>query len=305
MAMATEEVQEDAMETTMTWSPPDGTFSKQILFPVGISHGPEDGSVCVVNLELINMEELSDLPLDSLCVGYPLGDTVSVQVGEGDTEMSQILDKCILSMKPGEISEFTFDIPDIRTVNFNDTETKQRQVLFRIELKSIVEHKMLCHLTDDEKFKKAQLHKERGTLLYKTGTVLPAFRRFSKSLHYLYLMSPDNLISEELYQNYKQLKCQCYLNLAVCQLQFGGFKHAIVNCTKALELDPHSVKAFYRRAQGYIGIGELQEAAADLMKASGIEPQNGAVQQLLHNVHIQYQVQNQSLAAGLSKMFKA
>ncbi|KAL5011331.1 hypothetical protein ScPMuIL_009882 [Solemya velum] len=303
MAMVTEEVEDNAMETAETWSPPDGSFSKQILLPAGVCCGPEDGSVCVVNLELVNSDELRDVPLDSGCVGYPLGDSVSVHVGEGDTEMSQILDRCILSMKPGEISEFTFDIPVSGTVSFNSNEIEQRHVLFRMELKSIVDQKMLCQLTDFEKFKNAQRHKEKGTLLYKTGTVASAFRRFSKSLHYLHLMSPE--IPDEIYPNYKQLKCHCYLNLAACQLQFGGFNHAVINCTKALELDSRSVKAFYRRAQGYIEMGELQEAAADLVQASGIEPQNCAVQQLLHSVQVQFQVQNRALSAGLSKMFKA
>ncbi|GAB2212353.1 hypothetical protein Droror1_Dr00020313 [Drosera rotundifolia] len=64
---------------------------------------------------------------------------------------------------------------------------------------------------------------------------------------------------------------------AACKLKLKDFKQVEKLCTKVLELDSRNVKAFYRRAQAYIQLFELEKAEIDIRKALEIEPDNREV----------------------------
>ena len=48
----------------------------------------------------------------------------------------------------------------------------------------------------------------------------------------------------------------------------------IDECTAALEIEPESVKALFRRGQAQLAIGELRLARSDLVAAAKAEPKN-------------------------------
>jgi len=68
------------------------------------------------------------------------------------------------------------------------------------------------------------------------------------------------------------------LNLSACYLKTKEYKDAIESARKALELEPSSVKGYWRLGCALTEIGEWQEANNALTNALEIEPDNKVVQ---------------------------
>jgi len=67
-------------------------------------------------------------------------------------------------------------------------------------------------------------------------------------------------------------------NVAASLLKQGTARGAIDECTHALVMDKHHVKALFRRAEAYRVLGLYSKAVADLDKARTLEPRNQAIQ---------------------------
>jgi tetratricopeptide (TPR) repeat protein len=67
-------------------------------------------------------------------------------------------------------------------------------------------------------------------------------------------------------------------NVAASLLKQGAASGAIDECTHALVMDKHHVKAMFRRAEAYRMLGLYSKAVADLDKARTLEPRNQAIQ---------------------------
>ena len=65
----------------------------------------------------------------------------------------------------------------------------------------------------------------------------------------------------------------CVLNIGACKLKMSDWQGAVDSCLEALEIDPSNTKALYRRAQGWQGLKEYDQALADLKKAQEIAPE--------------------------------
>ncbi|KAK3594584.1 hypothetical protein CHS0354_000376 [Potamilus streckersoni] len=96
------------------WSTSFGTFRKRVLHPGKRYSKPSDlGAICIVTMTV--SEVLSNLDL-----GYPVGVDFKLQTGEGDTEIAEVIDKCICSMRECEVCTLSI----IRHVsNIEDHET--------------------------------------------------------------------------------------------------------------------------------------------------------------------------------------
>uniref|UniRef100_A0A2K6G415 peptidylprolyl isomerase n=1 Tax=Propithecus coquereli TaxID=379532 RepID=A0A2K6G415_PROCO len=71
----------------------------------------------------------------------------------------------------------------------------------------------------------------------------------------------------------------------------------------ALEIDPSNTKALYRRAQGWQGLKEYDQALADLKKAQEIAPEDKAIQAELLKVKQKIKAQKDKEKAVYAKMF--
>lgn len=74
------------------------------------------------------------------------------------------------------------------------------------------------------------------------------------------------------------------LNRAAAYLKLGKNKDAERDCTTVLKLSPNNVKALFRRGQARTGLSCLDEAYADFVRASELEPSNQSVNQELLEV---------------------
>eukprot|EP00966_Prymnesium_polylepis_P133240 3079261-Prymnesium_polylepis.1 len=61
-----------------------------------------------------------------------------------------------------------------------------------------------------------------------------------------------------------ELKLAHHSNLAMCHLRLGALRKARDCCSRALAIDPTSVKSLFRRGRCHALMGELDEAKADL-----------------------------------------
>ncbi|KDQ48901.1 hypothetical protein JAAARDRAFT_136891, partial [Jaapia argillacea MUCL 33604] len=62
-------------------------------------------------------------------------------------------------------------------------------------------------------------------------------------------------------------------------IKLEEYGYALSDATKAIELDPKYVKAYYRRATCYLQTLRPQLAVADFKKVIALEPQNALVKQ--------------------------
>lgn len=250
---------------------------------------PVPGASCKISLQIAG----GTCECDAQSLGYPSGES-SVQIGEGDTRLSSIIDIALLRMKRGEISELKI----YRELGCEE------YTLLHITLLDFSSATSYWRMTPTEKYATAVRHKERGTFLFREGHIEPAFARFSMATRLLLSAQPRYFSKDEDGEkSCQQLLCQCYLNLAACQMKTGCHNHVVTNCSHALELEPSNVKARYRRASALISLGDYSLAKEDLEKGLLQEPCNRVLNDLLQTVSAKLSQSNAYLAKGLSKMF--
>lgn len=206
---------------------------------------------------------------------YIAGSEVEVTIGEGNTKLTQLLDKVVMSMTEGETAYIKSKVKsDGSKVDNFDTKSALK---FNIVLKSFSRAADVQDLEPDEKLERAQLHKDSGTQMFVEGKLDFSIQRYQKSLDYLCDMEPLGSLPESLSEQHQKLMTQCYLNLGAAYLKQDKYEHVVENCTKALIIEPQNIKGLFRRGQAYTKQHKYTEAKKDLQAALKLEPQNKAV----------------------------
>lgn len=76
----------------------------------------------------------------------------------------------------------------------------------------------------------------------------------------------------------KTVSISVHLNKALCHQKLNDQDEVRHSCDEVLSKDPNNVKAYYRRGQANLTLGEVEKALADFQKAQEIEPDNKAAQ---------------------------
>merc|ERR1712187_885987 len=104
---------------------------------------------------------------------------------------------------------------------------------------------------------------------------------------------------EEEEKRHDSLKLSCLLNLAACKAQQEEWDDVLTNCRLALEINPRSVKAYYRTGLAHLARDQFELAKDALMSAYEIEPNNPEVlarlKQLKQNME-DYRVKRKEVA---------
>jgi len=87
--------------------------------------------------------------------------------------------------------------------------------------------------------------------------------------------------TEEQEQQVDEVKIKCLLNLAACKCQQEEWDEVLTQCRLALEINPRSVKAYYRTAQAHLARDKYDLAKDALLSAYDIEPKDPAVLELM------------------------
>lgn len=221
-------------------------------------------------------------------------------IGEGDSEVSEALDKCLECMHAQEICVIPYNANDAADKDICVSSESYLQC--EIELLSFSKAKEPWETTPGEKVTLAKHHKAKGTDCFKAGKWLCAARRYSQALKQLILIG-DNLPEDHGKEEYDQLRVSCLLNLSACQGKLGQYQFVAPNCSKVLAMLPTNIKALFRRGQAFVVLNEFEKAREDLEKALTLDPSNKPVQEQLRILKQKERLHDQKLSKALGAMF--
>lgn len=248
---------------------------------------PNYGSSCKVKLKILS----EDGNVLQSC-------EKQVVIGEGDSEASDSLDKCLECMHAEEICVIPY-----RSESFDQEVcvASERDLKCEVELLCFSKAKDSWETTPEEKMSLALHHKAKGTDCFKSGKWICAARHYSQALKQLILIG--DAISEEQKEKQDELRASCLLNLSACQGKLGQYEFVAANCTKVLAMLPTNIKALYRRGQAFVVLNEFEKARADLEKALTIDPTTRAVQNQLRILKEKERKHDEHLSRALGAMF--
>merc|ERR1739838_1097269 len=84
----------------------------------------------------------------------------------------------------------------------------------------------------------------------------------------------DEGVEVEIIKKAESLRLACYLNMALCQIKQKDYVSAVHNCNKALESDPQSEKALFRRGEAQFAQRSFKEAKESYEMAVRVNPEN-------------------------------
>eukprot|EP00918_Siedleckia_nematoides_P001448 GHVU01003437.1.p1 GENE.GHVU01003437.1~~GHVU01003437.1.p1 ORF type:complete len:480 (-),score=102.21 GHVU01003437.1:934-2373(-) len=144
---------------------------------------------------------------------------------------------------------------------------------FEVTLKNFEKAKEFWEMDDKEKLEQAELYKQKGTNFFKAAKYELAIKEYKKITDGLTNASD---FPEEESEKCKSLKLAGHLNLAMCYLKMKDNLEAKTHCDSALEVDPKSVKGYFRRGTAKYNLQDYREAIEDFKKAVELDPNNKA-----------------------------
>ncbi|XP_006213657.1 peptidyl-prolyl cis-trans isomerase D isoform X2 [Vicugna pacos] len=143
--------------------------------------------------------------------------------------------------------------------------------------------------------------KNIGNTFFKSQNWEMAIKKYTKVLRYV---EASKAVTQEAdAAKLQPVALSCVLNIGACKLKMSDWQGAVDSCLEALEIDPSNTKALYRRAQGWQGLKDYDEALADLKKAQEIAPEDKAIQAELLKVKQKIKAQKDKEKAAYAKMF--
>lgn len=126
-------------------------------------------------------------------------------------------------------------------------------------------------------------------------------------------------LSEKEKKDVDQIKLVCLLNLAASHLKTDEASEAIIDCSKALDIENNNVKALYRKGicwhfktelvgQAHIKNGDLEQARADLLEAAKLSPSNKEIRAEIENLkkaEANYKAQQKKMFGGVFEKLAA
>jgi molecular chaperone DnaK (HSP70) len=124
--------------------------------------------------------------------------------------------------------------------------------------------------TDGERIKFAEERKDQGNGLLKQEHYSESITRYVQALAYLgevYASEDADIKAKK-----EAISLSCHLNIANAAIKVQMYQKAIDNCNKALELQPGSAKAYFRKGQALSLKSEFTQAKEALDKALELAP---------------------------------
>lgn len=143
--------------------------------------------------------------------------------------------------------------------------------------------------------------KNIGNTFFKSQNWEMAIKKYTKVLRYV--EGSKAVAEKEDGSKLQPVALSCVLNIGACKLKMSNWQGAVDSCLEALEIDPSNTKALYRRAQGWQGLKEYDQALIDLKKAQEIAPEDKAIQAELLKVKQKIKAQKDKEKAAYAKMF--
>ncbi|KAG8978939.1 peptidyl-prolyl cis-trans isomerase cpr6, partial [Tulasnella sp. 427] len=155
-----------------------------------------------------------------------------------------------------------------------------------------------------------------GTELFKQKKIAAALEKFEKSIRYLDLhpVLPEST-AQELQDRYNAVLTPLLLNCALCALRLPKANNqlAIKYTTRLVDRqdtgkvnlkEEDKGKVYYRRALGYIGSHQQDEAWADLQKAKDAAPADPAITKEIATLKEAQEAKKKKEKSAYKKMFQ-
>ena len=279
--------------------PPDKSFNKTTLRPGTGLVRPNEGSTCNIRIT-----KPDDLTLDDTLIGYPLGDETTIKLGDGEGELSHIIDTCLEMMLPGELCQIEVAIETLDKIVGKKTRISNgrqdlennicetlacihQTVAFEIELNSFTRNKDIFEMTLEDRLDRAVSFKTKGSNCFGCGKVGKAEMFYLRAVKYVITVDPLDIMdaSDETRTQLNTLKCACLLNIAACKLKFKRFEHVISHCTKVLAINKDNVKGLFRRGMAYMELQEYEKSKEDFDHALRLQPTSKPLKQQRQVLH--------------------
>lgn len=152
----------------------------------------------------------------------------------------------------------------------------------------------------EEKIRGADRFRQEGNEAFKKQNYGLAAVHYRKALlQFDYTFAEGDVEEKQL----EDVKLPCLLNLAACKCQQEEWDEVLTQCRLALELNPRSVKAYYRTGQAHIARDKFDLAKDALMTAYEIEPNNPEVRSMLRKLKTNmdnYQVRQKQVYTAMT-----
>eukprot|EP00450_Noctiluca_scintillans_P011514 CAMPEP_0194483432 /NCGR_PEP_ID=MMETSP0253-20130528/5045_1 /TAXON_ID=2966 /ORGANISM="Noctiluca scintillans" /LENGTH=328 /DNA_ID=CAMNT_0039323095 /DNA_START=28 /DNA_END=1014 /DNA_ORIENTATION=+ len=199
---------------------------------------------------------------------------------------------------------------------------------FEVELFSWKEKtRPASQMSAEERLAHAVKMKEVGTAAFKAGDLESAVTHYEEGAQYVTYTkggqdhghshggepcsghgddSDDDIPANspnELGEEATKLAVALYNNCAMARLKAGDAEFARFDCTRVLELDSVNLKAFFRRAQAELALGNSARCLDDTAKILEIDAQNKEAEQLRRKALDAVKAAKRSEKAMCAKMF--
>eukprot|EP00668_Euglena_longa_P003724 GGOE01004371.1.p1 GENE.GGOE01004371.1~~GGOE01004371.1.p1 ORF type:complete len:428 (+),score=162.71 GGOE01004371.1:36-1319(+) len=131
------------------------------------------------------------------------------------------------------------------------------------------------------RFDYALAEKEDGTRWVKQKKWDEAYNRYSNALE---LLTSAPTTDPAVAAQRPEVEKNLYLNLALVLLAKDSFEETIKLCRKALEIDPHLPKAYFRMGQAQAKDRQFEQAETSFLKALEYEPNDKMIKDALRNL---------------------
>jgi len=271
------------------------------------SDKPTFNSTCVITISSLTIKSATDLELQNIeseilakrCFGLELGSSVELRLGFGESELSDVLDACVESMRVGDRTVF-----DVTLSKDLDKIKRGFSFSLTVELSGVTGIKEMFEHSSSEIIELVNSLKEKGTKVFKDSYVHTAATFYARALKLL-VASAAIEMNEKEKEKILELKNVLHLNLSLCQLSRGFYSQVVKNCTKVLEKDSESLKALYRRSKANLYLKDLAVARKDCELLLELQPNHKNFKDLQKQILKKLTEENRVMNSRLRSMFSA
>ncbi|KAG0727109.1 Peptidyl-prolyl cis-trans isomerase FKBP4 [Chionoecetes opilio] len=247
----------------------DGGIIRRILVAGEGYLTPNDGAIVNVHLE----GRVNGTVFDDRDVQFPLGEGTEYNIPEG-------LERSLERFKKGEKSTIKLSAKYAfgSAGNVLIGVPPGAYLDYEVELQSFEKAKESWEMDQEEKIDYAKICKDRGSTFFKQEKYRLAVKQYKKILDFLQY---DNGLSDEKKAESRCVLLAGQLNLAMTYIKLHDNPRARDHATKALEMDHDNVKAYFRRGQANLNMGEAEHAEKDFQVCLDLDQNNKAARHQL------------------------
>lgn len=164
-------------------------------------------------------------------------------------------------------------------------------LIYNIEMLKVDYAPELSSIPFEQRKSRALFKKDKGNWWYARGDSQKAIQCYRPALNLLNDSTPfveengsPTEMPENIFHDLTKLKLVIYNNLAAAQLMADAYDAALVSVDNVIQLEPHNIKALFRKGKILSAKGNTDEAIEAFSKVLNLEPENNAAKRELSSL---------------------